>query len=113
MYITALYMFNVQYVNRTVHKYWPDEIDRIIVPDDFGMFEVTSYAGNLWPRILTLLFAIFNMVAGLEAQARQASPAPYDDSDDEKEIVEKEKKAGTIARAGTRASISRPSPRST
>ena len=95
MYITALYMFNVQYVNRTVHKYWPDEIDRIIVPDDFGMFVVTSYAGNLWPRILTLLFAIFNM-RWLDWKHRRDRhpPAPYEDSDDEKEIVEKEKKVG-------------------
>ena len=106
MYITALYMFNVQYVNRTVHKYWPDEIDRIIVPDDFGMFVVTSYAGNLWPRILTLLFAIFNM-RWLDWKHRRDRhpPAPYEDSDDEKEIVEKEKKAGYDDRKGWDPSV--------
>ena len=106
LYITALYMFNVQYVNRTVHKYWPDEIDRVIVPDDFGMFVVTSYAGNLWPRILTLLFAIFNMRWLDWRHVRDKKPLKVYVDEDEKELEkEKEKKPGSYDRKGWDPSV--------
>ena len=36
LYITLLYLFNVQYINATLHEHWPKSLGRFFVPDDMA-----------------------------------------------------------------------------